>query len=372
MDPNRPDIALAVSQKKLDSESEASQTVESDDERMSLYAESIFSQESTCSSATGVSTASGYTHAEIRTATRELVSIFLEDIVTAQLYQLALENPRIGPDRLQRNLHRLLKIYSQNLHHEAHGELERLASQLVAVKARYVAQCIIEKFHVKPTSQRRHRIEAKAYDSDQEEVEEEDNIPPLDEDRFEDIAVLHQFLVGSAAFGLFREQLKSFVQPNPLQPPARIPTLLSEKGRKTETLLPVVQPTSSEQPNEKAPYNNDLRSRWIEQARCYCNNLLVAVELLEPQLPPGLTRLRWSCTCGDSFYSDVREYRPGGIEKLKKRMQDSGCLKVTATTYNQGTSVHRYRFQAPAWLRSATKRLSSTLTHASQDAACLP
>ncbi|UPX13887.1 uncharacterized protein EKO05_0004383 [Ascochyta rabiei] len=374
MDPNRSDIAQAISRElALDSNSDAyTQPSESDDEGVSLCAESIFSQESTRSSATGASAATGYTDAEIKTATKELVSIFLEDTVTTQLYQCAFDNPCIGPDRLQRNLYRLLKKYSQNLHHEAQGKLERLASQFVAVKARYVAQCVMEEFHVKPTLQRQRQNQAKADDSDQEDAQEEDKIPPIDEDRFEDIAVLHQFLVGSAAFGMFQEQLKSFVQPKHSQPSPGKDMLLNEENCKTETTTPAMQPTATEQLSETASPNSNIPLGWLERAQHSRNNLLVAMELLEPRLPPGMTRLRWSCRCGDSFYSDIFEYRPGGIDRLKKQMQGSGCLKVAATSYNQGTPEQRYKFEAPAWLRSATKRLSSTLTQASQDTSCLP
>ena len=282
-----------------------SQLSDSDDERTSMYAESIFSHESTWSSATGVSSAGGYTDAEVVTATRELVNIFLEDAVTVQLYQRAFDDPRIGADRLQRNLHRLLKIYSQNLHREAQGELERLASQLVAVKARYVAQCVIEKFHVKPTSQRHRKIVSQVdEDSDEEDAEEEDRIQPIDEDRFEDIVVFHQFLVRSAAFRLFQEQLEAFMQPKILRPPLEAPLLqnMDERTRKVET--PATPPLTQSRPSEKESTTTRMHTGSLERLKRYSNIIFVAMELLEPPLLPGTARLRWSCV---SLYSVNRQ-----------------------------------------------------------------
>lgn len=55
-----------------------------------------------------------------------------------------------------------------------------------------------------------------------------------------------------------------------------------------------------------------------------------------------------------------------------ERMQRCTSTSISATAYNKGSSDQRYTFRPPAWLRSVTKRLSSTLTHSSTDAACLP
>ena len=159
---------------------------DSDDDRMSTYAESVFFSGSIGSSATGLSATSAYTDAEIVTATRELINIFIEDKKLRQLYQHAFDDPRIGPDRLKRNLYRLLKKYAQNLQQEAKGELKRLAAQLLAVKARYVMQCVMEKFYVKSVLHRQHgdAAEGSKDDSEEEDAEEDDDLPAIDEDRF--------------------------------------------------------------------------------------------------------------------------------------------------------------------------------------------
>lgn len=275
-----------------------SQLSDSGDEQMSMYAESIFSQESAWSSATGVSTAGGYTEVEVATATKELLNIFEEDAAITQLYQRAIDHPHIGPDRLQRNLHRLLKIYSQNLHREAHGELERLASQLVAVKARYVARCVIERFHVKPSAaiRRYHPVDMRAEDSDQEEADQEDAIPPIDEDRFEDIVLLHQFLVESNAFRMFQEQLKTFVQPKPTQPTLKTSTAMNKTDCPVDDVQTLDMPATPDQELTETASRSRGRHRSLPHSiRYYCNILLVAAGCLEPPLSPGMIRLRWKC-----------------------------------------------------------------------------
>jgi hypothetical protein len=49
---------------------------------------------------------------------------------------------------------------------------------------------------------------------------------------------------------------------------------------------------------------------------------------------------------------DVREYRPGRIERLKERMERSTRFRIDVTTYTQDLSGRRYTFQSPAWLRT--------------------
>ena len=54
----------------------------------------------------------------------------------------------------------------------------------------------------------------------------------------------------------------------------------------------------------------------------------------------------------------MREYRYGGVDRLKERMQRSGASKVTATTYNPGSPNQQYRFDVARWIRSATKHVA--------------
>ncbi|KAF3049196.1 hypothetical protein E8E11_010184 [Didymella keratinophila] len=305
---------------------------DSDNEPLSAYAESIFSQESAGSSATGMSAgAHGYTDIELETATKQLVDVFSEDVAIGRMYQLAIENPHIGPERLKRNLYRLVKIYAQNLRKDAKGELERLASQLVAVKARYVTQCVMEKFHTKPIAQRNPTVQANDENSDGEKSEgnsdDEDAMPPIDEDRFEDIVVLRQFLVGSAAFGIFQEQLKSFAQPKmPRQPPGA--TLLATGTEDTEEEVSAVEYLTQEQSSEKRLPQMSAHVGHFELTKRYGETLLIGLGLLQPTIPPGMIRVRWSCKCGHSSFDDFREYQSGAVDELAEEMQRRAVVKV--------------------------------------------
>jgi hypothetical protein len=302
----------------------------SDDERVSTYAESVFSSDSMGSSATGLSSTSAYTDAEIVTATRELVNIFIEDSILRQLYQSALEDPRIGPDRLKRNLYRLLKKYAQNLQQNANGELERLAAQLVAVKARYVTQCVMERFYIRPVSQQRRKDASEELkdDSEEEDNQEDDDLPAIDEDRFEDIVVLHQFLVENVAFRLLQEQLKSFVQPKRSISPynkTRFQSQVQSAKQIADAVLSGVPEEQLDEPESnsldrhalhvgsqvvKAPdmrstgdassFSSAVTNRW--QLSALLQRIAVTLGFSEPPLQPDTVRLRWQCVSNKATF----------------------------------------------------------------------
>lgn len=56
--------------------------------------------------------------------------------------------------------------------------------------------------------------------------------------------------------------------------------------------------------------------------------------------------------CGDSLFDDIREYRSGGVERLKERMQRSGARHITATPYDPNTPTQHYIYKPRQWLRS--------------------
>ena len=79
--------------------------------------------------------------------------------------------------------------------------------------------------------------------------------------------------------------------------------------------------------------------------------------------------------CGHSFSSDVYECRPGGVDRLKDRMQRSGCTKVTLQTYNKSQSSQGHTLQIPSWCRAVSRSLSTSFTalrRAPTDNMCLP
>jgi len=168
---------------------------------------SVFSIESLASSATDLSKASGYSALQIATATRELISILQDDEVLRPLYTAAIQSDNIGPERFVNNFRRLLKMYSEKLKDEARDRLDYLVAQLVAIKARHLAQSILEKFlgdadalKLAPKEMDPGLESARKDDSSDEEEE-----PVVDE------GIVREFLVESNAFKILRSQLQQFV-----------------------------------------------------------------------------------------------------------------------------------------------------------------
>jgi hypothetical protein len=234
-----------------------------------------------------------------RSATVELQRIFQEDVELIGLYRWALEDTSMGPDRLQRNVARLLQFFAKDLRREAGENLERVASRFVRSKAQYVAQCIVEEFHDTPRDPRRRHVWVNQRESDKDggmqdndqyevveaqlevnedqlEVDDVDEVEPVDEDYFEDLAMLRTFLVRSSAFQIFRARLTKFVLSKDLH---QLDFDSAVKGR---------------------PINAPLSRFWrflISIGRIL-KVVLVAAGCLEPPLQPGFIRLRWECVSG--------------------------------------------------------------------------
>lgn len=217
------------------------------------------------SSATLASRLSGYTSVEMESATIELRRLLLEDIDLAKLYQLAIEDTNIGPERLQRNLGRLLKQMAQDLKVEASKELEILTSRFVAVKARNIAHCIVQDHRVTRQARQTHEVPGES------ESEHEDNA--IDENRFEDLTVFRTFLVESDAFQIFQSRLETFVHPK------RLP----EVEAKIE-----IESTGTNYWRSK-PF---LPLGWLNSI---CMSIISATGFVDPQIPSHAVRLKWHC-----------------------------------------------------------------------------
>jgi hypothetical protein len=263
------------------------------------YAASVFTVESLASSASALSNRGDYSAQQIATATRELVNIVSEDDLLVPLYQSAIDNPDIGPDRLQRNLRRLFKAYADNLEEEGEGRIEFLASRLVANKAQYLAKYIVEKFQPRSLEQQADRCEEHDDSSDNE-----DKVNTVSDHMFDDLRVFGDFLVGSAAFSTLRAQIQSFVMPK---------VVLSN--------LEVDTKTQHERKTDDQPVKVYTWESWLGDAKCMLDavfldpkDLLLAKRalflvidslflitdalaidygLLEPPLSQNATRLRW-------------------------------------------------------------------------------
>ncbi|KAF1847273.1 uncharacterized protein K460DRAFT_278788 [Cucurbitaria berberidis CBS 394.84] len=325
------------------------------------YAAAVFSIGSQASSKTGISSASGFSAAQITTATEELLFLFHHDEKLVLLYENAMEKPEIGPERLQRNMCRILKVYARNLSREATTELERMAAQLVSLKARYLAQSIIEKFQLKPVP---HQV---LHYENQDESSEDDNANQVDEDLLEDLQKFRNFLIESAAFASLHAQLQSFV----VSTPARR-ELLGVSGS-----VDISSPdTSTGHDIKRATINKTTFVGNVQEllnpSKYLLRAVLVATGYLEPPLRAGFIRLRWECSCGDRFFGDVMQYEEGGIARLKEHMQLSTGAKFSEASGNQHGSGQRYIFRYPGWAQKTINVLSSNFTRSNTPSSCLP
>ena len=259
--------------------------IQRDDDRLSIG--------SVESSTTLLSTFSDLTMVD-RSATVELEKVFQEDVELIGLYRLALKDTSMEPEKLQRNVARLLQFFAKDLRHEAGGNLERVASRFVQSKAQYIAQCIVERFNDTPRGlqqqqetvnieseeQGRAQLEGAGMqphvDKDQTELEDEDEVAPIDEDYFEDLAILRTFLIRSSAFQIFRARLTKFVLPKSLRG-ADMDSIAQDLAVKT--------PLST------------FRRFMISTSHAF-EAVLIAAGCLEPPLQPGFIRLRWRCVSG--------------------------------------------------------------------------
>ncbi|KAF2856967.1 hypothetical protein T440DRAFT_474292 [Plenodomus tracheiphilus IPT5] len=71
--------------------------------------------------------------------------------------------------------------------------------------------------------------------------------------------------------------------------------------------------------------------------------IMIQFGVLEPTLQPGLSRLRWQCSCGDILFSDVTEVREGGVAELIAQMRRTSGVEVSVTTYDRPSGNQQYR-----------------------------
>ncbi|KAL1625510.1 hypothetical protein SLS56_007332 [Neofusicoccum ribis] len=185
-------------------------------------AASIFSVASLASSATDLSTASGYSGDQIIAATQHLVHLLSTCEQLRPLYETAIESNHIGPERFSRNFRRLLKKYSHDLEEEAHDHLDFLAAHLVRNKARYVASDIVKKFQGSQPRPNPSKESAADEDADPSSDEGEPK-PMINSGIAEDIVSASEFLLQSRAFVIFCTEFQKFVAPPLPTEPAPIP-----------------------------------------------------------------------------------------------------------------------------------------------------
>lgn len=275
------------------------------------YANSELSIASLASSATNLSLHGTYAPAQIAQATNELISILRDDEALSAFYVRAVADVNIGPPKLERNLRRFFKMYSEQLKQEAGESLELLASRLVGLKARAVARSIVQ-YH-SPDSAASYHVKHSTLIDRQEESSDDDVEPqPVDEELLQDLNNFRQFLTGGEAFQSLRKQVRSFVMPK-----AGKQELAKQSDRSTAIEMPLHPPAVEEHNNAMimmAAWNDstqvdinhreatvDLVNKKVFDGSILCFVRNFAVGLLtgmihgEPPIQPGFTRLRWKC-----------------------------------------------------------------------------
>jgi hypothetical protein len=243
--------------------------LEDQDDRASVvstssdYQDSVFSVESSETSATAFSRNSGFSVEQTQSATRVFVSILQEDDVLKPLYEFARNNTRIRLKRLRRHIRAVVKAYAENLKEEANDHLGFSAFRLVHTRARYAAQCIASEEDIYRHSQNlvndRTRTSKDAEDSSEEETAER----TVDETDFGDLKSFRMFLTGSNAFVALREQTHAFYTTNSKTPQYR-PTIGSLKlapDVTSDSQIPqsIQHPHKEIHPSEKYRKNNKLK-----------------------------------------------------------------------------------------------------------------
>jgi hypothetical protein len=137
-------------------------------------------------------------------AVDRLVSLLLEDEEFNSLCTSALTT--IAPDRLERNLRRLLKEFSIGLRKEAETPQQRRASQFVHLRARNSAYMICNSI-TKERTRRQNDIEFEYVLSEESDSERSD-------DEVDDLQQLEAFIIASKAIEVLRENLRVFVYPH--------------------------------------------------------------------------------------------------------------------------------------------------------------
>jgi hypothetical protein len=355
------------------------------------YANSALSTASLASSATDLSKHSGYSTLEIAEATKELITILRDDEDLALLYQRAICDINIGSAKLEKNLREYFKNYARLLMKEAGDSLEALASQLVLLKARHVAQSIVDKYGSKRAIPQRGQKSWYQDDSSDDETGKSS----IDHSEFGDLVLFREFLVSNESFTLLRGQIISFVIPKSARREIVQAAVDQVKSSESETMVTV---RAAAVDTDMAPsfvfYRNPLQS-----GKQMIETVLVTMGYKEPPLKAGFTRLRWRCVsallfskhpsqvsiecigttkltneqkCGDTLFGDVVEYREGGIARLIERMQRFTGAKITVTPYNAGSSNQRYTFRSPKCMQSLVQTASGAFKPRKASQSCLP
>jgi hypothetical protein len=182
-----------------------------------------------------------------RLAADEFAGLLFEDEILHSLYIIAIENAKIGPDRFERNLRRLLNQFSADLKTEARSTDQNAAVVLVRSRSRYIANDLRRRIapskedmtYDRLREQRDKKLssskkveeylddshiassagEFDGFDSDFD-LESEDDVSDGGStehhgyEGFPKLSRVKEFMVTSRAFSLFRSNIRQFIYPS--------------------------------------------------------------------------------------------------------------------------------------------------------------
>ena len=184
------------------------------DDDDSICAESIFSQDSTASTATSLGGTFGAVDV-LDMVKRTTSAVFSGDLAQS-INSAAIQDPGIGPERYRRNIRRMIKTFGRDLRAEAGDSAERRVAAAMQTRriSTHVAQEIMTKAEApRPSSCRA----AECSEWMNEEQHSDTSTESADEDEValtrepEDEAKIRNFVLGSDACMQFKRTLLDFV-----------------------------------------------------------------------------------------------------------------------------------------------------------------
>ncbi|CAM1503272.1 Fc.00g080480.m01.CDS01 [Cosmosporella sp. VM-42] len=270
-----------------------------------------------------------------------LKGLFLQDDELKDLYLIAFF--RVGPERLQRNLRRLLIRYGRALHNEAVETLQVRAARLVRHSSLRVAAEIREAIVIKSvtgsTNFSNGRQRLNEYIEDLKcDAEHEDDFPNSDDESednretsaLETLEAVEDFMTSAKAFGQFRNELKRWlkVDARPCVTPGDLLT----------TELTPSNPGQN-QKRENAP----RRVAWVDSMVRKLKELQnLASESIQPRVPRGDVRISWTCRCGKRLRIQVPKNRQAaGLAFAQRASGSSDVSGITVRSSNvDGSSLN--------------------------------
>ncbi|KAI4249407.1 MAG: hypothetical protein LQ352_005662 [Teloschistes flavicans] len=335
----------------------------------------------------GPSASSLGTTEELEGVVEELAALFLKDEILIPLYDKALKE--LGTDKFERNFARLLKVFATDLKTEARSPQEVSAVQFVAARAKYVASRMGK--HLDPGSiahsQALHDFLMESHEREEtvelflqrqipsvepadvgEIVEQKDFIgpeesepdlaDPIEQSPLRNLQDVRDFILKSAAFSTLRQAFHNFVmygkvqnqhstnsgEQNPVFGSTNTPTRPEEHSpgiSETDSDDSLLMEEVYAKPSIPEGQPRTLQ-RVLISLTYFWRGVAEFLEILEKPIPPGFTRVRWTCFCGCSLFDDFQEIEPDTLHELEGFLNDRTHIHQStndeSTSHNSSTN----------------------------------